>query len=224
MKRRTIVRVRSIGVLALAGSLVLAGGCGPTDLTRLAQLRQKTLDTAKLDNAVAAGGSDVRGAVTGWTTLRQDYVTLVKELPDHSSELNQGLALVDKRLALLREETGYASRIDLRNLHRDTGTFGGFIPADGVFGEVGNTGQRTITLLQLRIDLIDNSGRAISNVTAKVVTLGENQPIPPGAARAFGVGVGHPGAVWTSARGSVTLLRLSRQGLRFPGEPDTSGS
>ena len=135
MKRRRFL-ARSICVLALAGSLA-AGGCGPTDLTRLAQLRQKTLDTAKLDNAVAGGGSDIRGAVTGWTTLRQDYVTLVKELPDHSSELNQGLALVDKRLALLREETGYGLKIDLLTCIAIPAPLVASSPPRAFFGEVG---------------------------------------------------------------------------------------
>ena len=219
MTCRRIARIPSIGSLAMLCGLILSDACGPTDLTRIAQLRQRALATAKLDDAVAAGGSDVQHVESGWTTLRQDYAALVKELPARSSELNQDLALIDKRLALLRDERSYASRIALRNLHRDSGTVGPLgLPAEGVFGEVANTGQRVVALLQLRIDLIDNGGRAVGNVTAKVVTPGEGQPIALGATRAFGVAVGHPGAVWTSARGSVTLLRLSRDGLRLPGE------
>jgi hypothetical protein len=219
MTYRRIARIPSMGSVAMLCGLMLSDACGPTDLTRIAQLHQRALATAKLDDAVAAGGGDIQQVESEWTTLHQDYAALVKELPARSSELNPDLALIDKRLGLLRDERSYASRIALRNLHRDSGTVGPLgLPAEGVFGEVANTGQRVVALLQLRIDLIDNGGRAVGNVTAKAVTPGEGQPIAPGATRAFGVAVGHPGAVWTSARGSVTLLRLSRDGLRLPGE------
>ena len=88
MTCRRIARIPSMGSVAMLCGLMLSDACGPTDLTRIAQLHQRALATAKLDDAVAAGGGDVNTWSLSWTILHQDYAGLVKELPARSSELN----------------------------------------------------------------------------------------------------------------------------------------
>jgi hypothetical protein len=211
------------GALAVSCVLIVAGACGPTAETRLVDLRQKSLTIARMDDdssAAANGGSE--RVASDLKNLRQDYVSLAKDFPGHAGEVNRTVDIIDKRLALLDDEQQYSSRITMSNLRRQTGTVGGLdLPADGVFGEVRNHGQRIVGLLTLRLDLLDNAGRPVGDVTATIASPGKSEPIPPGSVRQFGVAVGHPHAAWTAVRGAVKSLRLSRQGLRFPGEPDT---
>jgi len=130
------------------------------------------------------------------------------------------LHTVEKRLQLLDREHAYSSQIEIRNLERDRsrGRYSG-LPAEGIFGEVKNLGDKSVVKLVLRFELLDAAGKPVAEEewTPGFVDAGGG-PLRPHFTRPFGLAVDRPPSDWVGVRASVKLARLSREGAELPTE------
>jgi len=186
------------------------------------ELREKTLTTARLEDGMTATGAKYPELIdSSWQMLKGEHVALSREAPSLQPELAARIALIDRRLAFLKTERAYAAEVEVRGLRRDTGTRSNFgLPAEGVFGEVKNNGEQTITVLELQLKLLDKAGKPVGDRTVTIAFPGVKDPLLPNYTRPFGIAVDDPPSDWVSVSASVSQLQLSREGLRFPEEPD----
>lgn len=122
---------------------------------------------------------------------------------------------------MLEAEKVYTSKIEIRDLTRGSGTRTNFghIRSEGIVGEVKNLGDHTVTELDLKFELLDSAGKAVGEKDHSVILPSSTkEPLKPNYTLPFGIAVDNPPSDWVAVRGSVELLQLSREGLRFPEE------
>jgi hypothetical protein len=86
-----------------------------------------------------------------------------------------------------KEELDYLEKVIIRNVEIANAVLGGL----GVFGEVKNTGDRTLDEVEITIYFLDKTGKPIFEKKYYPVLVSEmsvdNEPLKPGYARKFGV-------------------------------------
>jgi hypothetical protein len=122
---------------------------------------------------------------------------------------------------LLDAEHAYRSHIEIRNLRMGAGTGHFGQSTEGVFGEVKNLGDQTVTRLVLTFELLDVANRPVAERewTPVFEGLGEG-PLKPNFTGPFGSRIDRPPSDWLGVRGAVKTARLSRQGAELPVERD----
>lgn len=155
-----------------------------------------------------------------WRRVRAEYASLTKQFPQRIDGLQSRIAIIDQRIALVAIERDYAAKIEIRDLERTSGTRRHFgTAAEGIVGEIKNNGDKVITSLELKFDLLDAGGRAVGEDRYTVTFPGGARgPIKPNYTVPFGTVVENPPSDWVSVRGAVRRLTLSREGLLLPEE------
>jgi hypothetical protein len=200
--------------------LLASVGCTPTPPSAdsiMAELRKHTEFAATFEeNAGDLPAVTYQSAADKWTRVRAAHEDAIKKLPERADELRSRIAMIDKRLALLRAEEDYAANIEVRDLQRARGTRTHFgLPAEGIFGEVKNRGDHTVTRLELKFELLDASGKPVGEDEYTVAYPGVKDPLKPNYTLPFGKAVDKPPSDWVGVRGAVKLVRLSREGMQF---------
>ncbi len=97
------------------------------------------------------------------------------------------------------EQAAYLSKILVRNVSVGKSVLG----ETGVFGEVKNTGDRTLTKLEITIYCLGSNGKPVFEKTYNPVLVtdlafgADNQPLKPGYSRQFGVKMDDAPSDWT---------------------------
>jgi hypothetical protein len=110
-----------------------------------------------------------------------------------SSEPTPSAPAADPALA------AYMSKIAVQNVDVSKTTLGD----SGVFGEVKNTGDRTLKEVEITIYCLDSEGKAIFEKVSQPVLVsdfsisGSNQPLKPGYSRQFGVKLSDAPSEWS---------------------------
>jgi hypothetical protein len=172
------------------------------------------------DDLIAARDDDALWRIVDSAAgVRAAHEAALTQPSTAASHIHERLALIDKRIELLRIEERYASQIELRDIERDRsrrthlGT-----RAEGIFGETKNRGERAGERLEIRFELPDAGGRAVAQKDYTPVFLDVKGRLKPNKTMPFGVAVDAPPSDWVSTRGSVKVLLLSRDALLFPEE------
>lgn len=101
---------------------------------------------------------------------------------------NAPTVIIDKHVL-----SDYGKFIEIKNLRTERSITGN----DGIFGEIKNTGSKTITRLTVRAILLDKNGAAISEKDFPVIFQGISEledfaPLKPNYSRKFGFTVDAP--------------------------------
>lgn len=126
-------------------------------------------------------------------------------------QLGQGiLSFASERPEIERKlyTTSYLNKIEVRNVHVGEGTLG----ETGVFGEIKNHGNKTLTKVQIIIYCLDENGLAVFEKTYHPVLItewsyGSDTPLRPNYSRKFGVKMDDAPSDW-SGEVSVKVINL----------------
>jgi hypothetical protein len=208
---------------ALAAIAVVSAACHPRRSTpedAIAALRLQVELAAGVEQMVGETNVTYEEVENRWRRVRAEYEKLLKQFPEKTDELQSRIAIIDQRIALVGLERNYSARIEMHDLQRTTGTRKHFgTAAEGIVGEVKNTGDKVVTTLELRFELLDTGGRPVGEDDYTVTFPGGTRgPIKPNYTVPFGTVVENPPSDWVSVRGTVRRLTLSREGLLLPEE------
>jgi hypothetical protein len=122
---------------------------------------------------------------------------LSRKTPDHGSSGGSDPALSSP--AADPAVAAYLSKIEVQNVEVSKTTLGD----SGVFGEVKNTGDRSLKAVEITVYCLDSDGKAIFEKLDHPVLVSEmgfgdsNQPLKPGYSRQFGVRLRDAPSEWS---------------------------
>jgi len=105
----------------------------------------------------------------------------------HSKETNQIATEEDSTISKSDPKLGYLEKLEIRNIKISQDWSG----SDGVFGEIKNHGDKTLTEVEITIYALDSNGEAVFEKTYHPVLVSINNfnndgPLKPNYSRSFG--------------------------------------
>ncbi|MBW2038001.1 MAG: hypothetical protein JRI46_00145 [Deltaproteobacteria bacterium] len=137
----------------------------------------------------------------------------VLELDSEVVEASEKIKELDEKIKSFKEKQAYVDNVKIRNLEVAKALLGGL----GVFGEVKNLGDRTLTEVEITIYFLDKNGNPIFEKTYYPVLVSKwsfgdrAQPLKPGYIRKFGVKADNAPSEWAKkVRVKVTDIKFEK--------------
>lgn len=137
----------------------------------------------------------------------------VLELDSKSVEASQKIKDMDKEIEGFKEKQAYIDKVEIRDVHIGKSV----LDEMGVFGEIKNLGDRTLTKVQITIYCLDKNGKAVFEKTYHPVLIseyslfGDNKPLKPNYSEKFGVKLDDAPSDWANkVRVKVTDIEFEK--------------